>query len=216
MTNRHSFHQRTFNAVGTLALLGISACGPTLAAQPQKTAPWPEPELVLIWHGYGSGTLHTEAGPERKPSQDYEFMVVQRRYADRWESTKEMHRRHPDYDGSAGPRDQTHHFTLRLDSARKGQGSISMRVASTMGDGDGTTDSEFRKATLRLEANVSSLAPFDHYEIRQHYAYEQGKLKETVLLLDTSDGESRVWFQSEEEATLYARHEFSAAPTRVQ
>lgn len=217
MSNAPLSIQYTVHLVGLLALLaGIPACGASSPVQPQKAAPWPEPDLVLIWHGYGKGTLHTEGGPERKPAQDYEFVVVQRRYADRWESTKEMHRRHPDYDGSAGPRDQTHHFTLRLDPASPHAGSVPVRIASTLGDGSGTTDREFRNATLRLEANVSSFAPFDHYEIRQHYAYEQGKLQETVLLLDTSGGKSRVWFQSEEQATLYAHHEFSEAPTRAR
>ena len=40
--------------------------------------------------------------------------MTQRRYADRWESVKVQHRRHPDYDGSAGARDQVNFFKTEL------------------------------------------------------------------------------------------------------
>src|ERR1035437_3257575 len=41
-------------------------------------------------------------------------------FADHWEAIKEIHRRHPRYDGRAGPRDQTLYFFVRMSPAPDG------------------------------------------------------------------------------------------------
>ncbi|MCA9709323.1 MAG: hypothetical protein KDK70_26000 [Myxococcales bacterium] len=202
---RHSRIAR--GALASLALsLSMAACAGRTPEGPLRTTPFPEPELTLVWHGTGAAYRHEGEGWARAPSQDYEFTVVQRRYADRWESTKTMHRRHPDYDGSAGPREQALHFTL--DYAGERGATTPFDVTSSLGAGHGSIDREFRQATMELAAEVSPRAPFDHYRIDQVYAYEAGQLSETVQLLD----EGRPWVKIEESARLFAEHRFEAAP----
>lgn len=60
------------------------------------------------WAGARTG----DGAGQRAPNHDYEFSVTQRRYGDRWESIKVQHRRLPEYDGSAGARDQVHYFKI--------------------------------------------------------------------------------------------------------
>ena len=113
-----------------------------------------------------------------------------------------MHRRHPDYDGSAGPRDQSFYF--RVDLQETGEKGLEFSVHSTLGDGKGNSDREFREAQIVMHANVSSMAPFDTYRITQHYAYEEGTLRETVELLDHDGSKEKDWVRNHEVATLFA------------
>jgi len=174
---------------------------------PLRVEAWPEAELTLIWYGQGEAWRMEEGAWVRRPEQDYEFSVVQRRYPDHWESTKTMRRRHPDYDGSAGPRHQSFHFSLRYSDE-----SGDFVIDSSLGPGRGHTDLEFREAQMQIEAQVSSMAPFDRYRIEQHYGYEQGVLTETVHL---EDGETP-WVRVEEKATLFAPRHYEGAPTRLR
>jgi hypothetical protein len=187
-----------WSLLAPLALMtGCSATKPSL---PLASAAPPRPDRVLVWVGRGEGYSFTKDGkPQRAETQDYDFSVIQRRYGSYWESVKEMHRRHPDYDGSAGPRDQTHFF--RVDYAREGT-AAPFKLRSTFGDGDGETDAEFRETKLRIRADVSSFAPFDTYRLAQHYRYEEGRLDETVELLKSK--ENQLYFRSEEHAELFA------------
>lgn len=181
----------------------VPACGRQAGpVMPLSADPWPRPDLTLIWHGTGSAFQNQGGTWERSAVHDYEFTVVQRRYGDRWESTKTMQRRHPDYNGSAGPREQTMHFTLGYEGAK-------FTVGSTLGAGEGVTDREFREATMTIDADVGAMAPFDTYRIDQHYHYEDGELLETVQLLH---GE-RPWVKIEETATMFVAHRFNHAPT---
>lgn len=83
-------------------------------------------------------------------------------------------------------------------------------MASTLGAGEGTSDREFRAATLVLRPDVSRFAPFDTYRIEQTYAYEAGHLAEIVHL----DKGPRPWVRNHERAALFAAHRFAAPPTR--
>lgn len=195
-----------------LALLTAIGCGGGGRALPLRASPFPEPELTLIWHGTGQASRLEEGQWRRAPEHDYELTVVQRRYAERWESTKEMHRRHPDYDGSAGPRDQTLHFTLELGRAER---EVPLSIHSTLGDGRGRSDLAFQSASLRIDALVSSMAPFDTYIIEQRYAYDAGRLEETVRLVRAGEAGDTEWVRIEEQAVLYAATRFDQPPTRV-
>lgn len=199
--------------LGAAALTAGCGGGGGRPSLPLSTEPRPEPQLTLVWVGRGVAHRFEDGAWKRIPDFDYEFQVVQRRYGDRWESVKEMHRRHPDYDRSAGPRDQSYSFQIRFDPAQA-DGQVKGAIWSTLGDGAMATDREFRKATIEIDADVSSHAPFDTYRIQQDYRYEQGVLSETVLLLKKKGGSGeRVWVRNEEEAKLFAVRTFDAPPT---
>ena len=187
-----------------------SSCSSSQVIGPLRAERWPAPNLVLVWHGYGESYRVQDNQAVRTPTQDYEFTVVQRRYDDVWESTKEIHRRHPKYDGIAGPRDQTMHFSV---SIKDNDNKVVLDVNSTLGNGHGKADKEFRVSSLRMKANVSSWAPFDTYTIEQKYLYEEGRLEETVKLLQASEADKEI-FIIQEKAQLYARRSFNQAPTK--
>lgn len=198
------------------ALAGTVACGGAPKSPlPTAAQAWPESEITLVWVGRGEANLFQGGAYQRSPKHDYDFMVVQRRYRDRWESVKEMHRRHPDYDGSAGPRDQSYYFRIGFAArADEPEGKVGVTVASTWGPGVGTTDPEFRNAAFSTRPEVSSFAPFDTLRLQQHYRYEEGSLEETVELLDHSGGKEVPYVRNDERATLYATRRFDAPPTR--
>jgi hypothetical protein len=176
---------------------------------PTHEGPPPAADVTIVWVGYGAAERMEEGRWTRRPEFDYEFTVEQRRYPDHWESVKHLRRRHPAYDGSAGPREQTYYFRLELASVA-GDGRIPIRITSTLGPGEGAADREYRTADLVLHPDVSRFAPFDTYRIAQAYDYEKGTLSETVSL---DDGASP-WVRNQESAVLFAATQFQGAPTR--
>lgn len=192
------------------SLAFTSACAGAVegALPPREGAP-PPSDTTLVWVGYGEAERLEEGVWQRRPEFDYEFTVEQRRNADHWESVKHMRRRHPAYDGSAGPRELTYHFRLDL-AAVDAQGRVPMSITSSLGPGEGHADREFREASLVFHPDISSFAPFDTYRIAQTYAYEKGQLEETVSL----DKGASHWVRNKEKATLFAAHTFDAPPTK--
>jgi hypothetical protein len=214
--------RRAVAVAATAAALLCGAAGLALASSgkpgslPLSEAPFPTPKATLVW--VGTGTAHVFAGGQwqRAPAQDYEFSVTQRRYAQHWESVKVQHRRHPAYDGSAGLRDQVHYFRVDYPAAT-GAASVSARLASSLGDGQGQIDGAFRDGTLEFAARgVSMFAPFNHYRISQQYRYEDGTLTEQVELFkrgNSSGGAADAPFMKfEERATLMAPQRMNGAP----
>ena len=195
------------------ATSSLAGCGPGRPGSPvgltlAAAAP-PPPLATLVWVGRGVAERHGPDGWAPAPSFDYDFTVVQRRYADHWDSTKTMRRSHPGYDGSAGPRLLVYQF--RLDLAPGPDAAVAYRIASTIGNGRGHGDPEFRKAVLELTADVSMFAPFDRYRITQHYQYEEGRLTELVEL---NDG-AAPWVRNHEEALLFGPERFAGPPTTL-
>lgn len=194
-----------------MAVLTLAGCASTReAVVPTQEGPGPEPVLTLVWVGRGEAERLEGGAWKRIPEFDYEFSVEQRRFPTHWESVKSVRRRHPGYDGSAGPREQTMFFRLDY-TAPDAQGRVSSAIRSSLGDGTGRTDAGFREAVLELHPDISRFAPFDRYRISQAYAYERGALEETVELLK---GETP-WVRNTEKATLYAPHRFDSAPTTL-
>jgi hypothetical protein len=175
---------------------------------PPLEGPPAQPDLTLVWVGFGACERLEEGVWVRRPAFDYEFTVHQRRYPDHWESVKHMIRRHPDYDGSAGPREQTLYFHLAMGLAAGDEVPITLR--STIGSGEGESDREFRSTTLVFHPEISSYAPFDTYRIEQTYLYETGALVETVHL----EKGPQPWVRNHEEASLFAARTFEGPPTR--
>ena len=199
------------------ALLAALATGLGCAAAPRtpldlREGTRPAPEATLAWVGHGEAERLEGGRWVRIPTFDYEFTVLQHRYQDRWESVKTLRRLHPGYDGSAGPREQV--MAFRVDYGPAAAGQVASRITSSLGDGRGTTDPEFRRAVIVLGAEVSRFAPFDTYRITQDYRYEEGRLVETVELLGHGPDGERPWVRNHEEATLFGPRTFPAPPTR--
>lgn len=195
-----------------LVFIAFSGCATrTTPTLPLSETPWPAPDLTLVWAGVGETYRFEEGTWQRAPSFDYDFEVVQRRYRTHWESSKTMRRRHPEYDGSAGPRAQNHHFTVRYGERRGNQ--IAFDVASTLGDGSGEASSRFETARMEFPARgAGGFWPFNTYRITQTYNYTDGTLEETVELFKRDDGEETPWVRVEERAVLFAPSSFEAPP----
>lgn len=196
-------------SMSLVAALAVAAC----AHPDHATAPGgmvlgaaAEPLVTLVWVGRGEAERFDQGAWHRTPELDYEFSVEQRRFADHWDSVKTMRRRHPGYDGAAGPRVQTYLFHLALAPAGD---AAAYHIRSTLGAGTGRGDREFREAVLDITADVSRFAPFDRYRITQRYQYEAGRLTELVEL---NDGASP-WVRNHEEATLFGASRFAQPPT---
>ncbi len=122
-----------------------------------------EPLVTLVWVGRGECERAENGVFVRRPELDYELTVVQRRYADRWESVKTMRRLEPAYDGVAGPREQVLGFQLGLGPTSPGRAGGAIR--SSLGEGTWEADAEIRESTITLRADVSTMAQFDTYRI---------------------------------------------------
>lgn len=194
-------------------LLAVTAVACSNAANrrgviPRQAGAAPVPELVVVWVGEGKAERLEDGQWRRAETFDYEFTVENRRFADHWESVKHLKRRHPAYDGSAGPREQTMYFRVDLGQVDAG-GKVPLALRTSLGAGQGVADREFREATLVLHPDISRFAPFDTYRISQRYLYEDGRLVETVSL----DKGERPWVRNQESASLFAAHRFDRAPT---
>ncbi|MEN0051611.1 MAG: hypothetical protein AAF806_31395 [Bacteroidota bacterium] len=122
-----------------------------------------------------------------------------------------MHRMHPDYDGKAGEREQTMYF--ELDFSRKGNEIVST-LNSSLGCGEGRSDSEFRAQQLQFAVDgISSFAPYNTMRITQHYKYEEGKLVETVELFKLKGTEETPFARIVEVASIFRPTELLEAPT---
>ncbi|MEI6434348.1 MAG: hypothetical protein WCP32_05845 [Bacteroidota bacterium] len=166
---------------------------------------------TIIWNGTSTAYRYVDEKWERAADYDYIFNVVQKRYENQWKSIKTLHRLHPDYDGKAGQRDQTMYFELNY-SARND--SVISVLNSSLGQGNGFTDKEFRNQTLEFKVeNISKFAPYDHIRITQEYKYEQGVLEETVFLFKKKDGKEIPFMKNEERASFYMKGKLDKAPT---
>jgi len=235
IASSHAQFIRTRLTLVAITSLGLAGCmapshlGKRQASHAIISASTAEtPLLTLVWVGNGTAYRIRNDAKERTPSSDYTFTVTQRRYATHWESTKELHRLDPEYDGSAGPRDQTYVFRLEMPPLANRVGNaaspsrvtdtVSFRVLSTLGDGAGTSDTLFRSASLEFHARgVSRFAPYNTYRIAQTYSYERGELSETVSLFKKRDGAADVPFvEVAERATLFSPGSFASPPTSAR
>ncbi|MFN7990113.1 MAG: hypothetical protein U0529_21755 [Thermoanaerobaculia bacterium] len=181
----------------------LSGCSLKPADPPYTAERWPEPQATVVWVGWGAAYERAGDGWKRTPENDYELTVVQRRYADRWETLKTLLRRHPDYKGAAGPRSQALWFRVDV-GAPEGE-RVKLHVTSSFGDGEGTTDRDFRTTavTLRMRG-VPGYFPFNRLRITQDLRKEEGLLRERVeLYKEGKDGSETPFSKIEEEARLF-------------
>ena len=97
-------------------------------------------------------------------------------------------------------------------------GSVSelkFNLRSSLGDGSGQIDPEFRAGTMEFEArDISMFAPFNRYRITQQYRYEQGELLEVVELFKKKGAVETPFMRFDERAGLFAPRRFDAAPDK--
>jgi hypothetical protein len=170
-----------------------------------------EDTYTIVWNGISEAYRMVDGQWNRSADYDYQFTVVQKRYDTEWKSVKTLHRMHPDYDGKAGQRDQTMYFELKFSASGD---SVLTDLHSSLGEGKGFTDKEFRNQTLEFEVkDLSKFAPYDHIRITQEYKYEQGVLQETVFLFKLKDGKEIPFMKNEERAYFYMKGKLDKAPT---
>lgn len=199
-----------FRSLLPLVLL-TTGCQTLHSPLPLGMAPTAAADVTFAWVGTGTGYLWEDGAWVRSPANDYEFTVVQRRYADRWASVKQLHRYREDYTGAAGARDQLWQFELGLKAAPSS--GVVLEARTSLGDGAGTSDVAFGEASLELAAPVPAAAPFSHYRITQHYDYAAGTLTEEVLLFERTSAGDQPYFRSDEVARLLAPTTFATPPT---
>lgn len=165
----------------------------------------------IVWVGKGESFIYQNGEYQRDKTNDYSFEVVQRRYGNSWKSVKNMHRIHPDYNGKAGPREQTMFFAIDF---AKEQSQIISKINSSLGNGNGASDSEFREQQMQIAVEgISSMAPYNTIRISQHYQYEKGILLETVELFKLKGEEEIPFVRIEEKAIIFRPTTLEKAPT---
>lgn len=174
-----------------------------------------EDTYTIIWNGYSKAYVYKEGNWQRAETFDYYFDVIQKRYDQEWKSVKSLHRIHPNYNGKAGQRDQTMYFGLQYKGIQNGQ--VDGQIQSSLGDGFLTTDAEFRNAEIDITLKgANRFMPYNKIKISQHYDYENGKLTETVLLVQVKNGKETPFMKNEEEAYFYMKGQLETAPTKYK
>ena len=167
---------------------------------------------TIIWNGTSKAYRYDNGQWLRAESYDYQFNVVQKRYDNHWKSVKSLQRIHPDYDGKAGDRDQTMYFEVAYKTLMDGK--VNATIISSLGNGTGTTDTEFRESVLTIDVtDASSFMPYNKFRITQHYNYEEGLLTETVELIKEKDGIETPFMKNEETALIFIKEKLDKAPT---
>jgi hypothetical protein len=200
--------RHTKRLVTGLAVIALLVPGMLLSGCSSLRSPLPltekaeKPLRTAVYVGMGDAYRFVRGEWERLPSYDYEFTVVQRFHEDGWESIKEIHRRHPDYDGRAGDRDQTLYFRVKTGPAEGS--SRTLHIQSSWGQGRGTADADLSNVVVEFSPDISRFAPFNTFRITQRFSFDEGRLRETVEILKKIDGQERPFMKIEEEADMYA------------
>ena len=198
---------------GIVLALFLASCGTTQQSGIPSSDQLPQitDNYSIVWVGTGESFLFKDGKYIRTESNDYAFEVVQRRYANSWKSVKNMHRIHPDYDGKAGPREQTLFFAI--DFRRESEEIVSL-IRSSLGSGIGQSDAQFREQMIELEVEgISRFAPYNTIRITQHYQYEEGQLLETVELFKKKEGKELPFAKIQERAMIFSPTTLTTAPT---
>lgn len=197
-------------AIALMLLIGCSTS--KQATLPLSSSVELDDTYTIIWNGISKAYRYENGEWLRAESYDYQFDVVQKRYDNHWKSVKSLHRIHPNYDGKAGDRDQTMYFEVVYKNATDGR--VQALINSSLGNGTGTTDTEFRNFELTIDVpNASKFIPYNKFRIAQHYNYEKGELTETVELFKEKDGKEIPFMKNEETALIFIKSKLDKAPT---
>lgn len=177
-----------------------------------------EDGVLFLWYGVSRAHRFINGKYERDETYDYLFSVRQLRQGNTWKSIKNLHRTHPDYDGKGGERDQTMYFEVTY---KKDGGDITSTVNTSLGNGNGESDAEFRHQTLEFDFDGSKgiaglFVPYNRFRIIQDYKYEDGKLVETVELFKKKGNHEIPYAMMKETAEIYIKGTFDTPPTVFQ
>lgn len=155
---------------------------------------------VLV--GYARAFRFADGNWVPVPEYNYEFLVLERRFANHWEAIKEIHRRDPRYDGRAGPRDQTLYFLVRTSPAA--DGGLDLAVEGTLGIGKGHEEPGCGGLVIELaSAERGWFVPFDTIRIRQARGTTRGQVEEVVELFSRREGREIPFMRMQEEGIVY-------------
>jgi hypothetical protein len=187
-----------------LSVLAFSlvACSSLHTPLPLTDVPSPAAPSSTVFVGDARAFHFADGGWVPVPEYDYEFLMLERRYADRWEAIKESHRRHPRYDGRAGPRDDTLYFSVRTSPAA--DGGLNLAIEGTLGTGKGHEEPGGGGLVLELAtAQRGWFVPFDTIRIRQTREAASGRFKEVVELFSRREGREVPFMRMQEEGIIY-------------
>jgi hypothetical protein len=202
----------TFSIFAIASLWLMSSASAQKSVIPFNTKVEVEDTFTIIWNGISEAYRYDNGNWIRAENYDYQFNVTQKRYENQWKSIKSMHRTHPDYDGKAGSRDQTMYFEVDYKNLKENK--VLSVISSSLGDGVGTADKEFRNSQLIMYVkNPGMFMPYNKFRITQKYDYESGILTETVELLKEKDGKETPFMKNEEKAYFYLKGKLNQAPT---
>jgi len=197
-----------------IILLALWSC----SSSKKATIPFSQTLLIndtytIIWNGVSHAYRYENKNWVRDEQYDYQFDVIQKRYDNLWKSVKSLHRIHPEYDGKAGDRDQAMYFEVAYKSLNDSN-KVKSLITSSLGNGTGLTDPEFRNSELTIYVEKPGLfLPYNKLRITQHYNYEEGILTETVVLINEKDGIEIPFMKNEETAWFYIKGKLDKAPT---
>ncbi len=189
--------------VFALALgIALPGCGSLHSPLPLTEGPPPAPLSSVVFAGHARAYRWEKGAWAAAPGYDYDFLVLERRFAEHWEAVKEIHRRNPHYDGRAGPRDETLWFTVR--EAPASVGGFDLAVETSVGNGSGHETADGEGVAFELKsARTGWFIPFDTIRIRQERPAHEGRLEETVELFSRKKGLEAPFMKMEEEGTVY-------------
>ncbi|MGE5344797.1 MAG: hypothetical protein ACM3JH_02490 [Acidithiobacillales bacterium] len=177
----------------------LSGCSSLSTPLPLISTPPPAPLSSSVFEGRARAYRFVGGAWVAAPEDDYDFIVLEQRYADHWEAVKEIHRRNPKYGGRAGPRDQTLYFSVRMSLAKDGHDLV---VESSEGNGTGHETAAGFVFELAY-AHRGWFVPFDTIRIVQERSAGEGRLREIVELLSKKKGGETPFMKMEEEGLVY-------------
>lgn len=184
------------------AVASLAGCASGSSPLPVAESPPPVPTSSSVFAGHARAYRFVNEAWIAAPENDYEFLVLEKRFGDHWEAIKEIYRRHPKYDGRSGPRVQTLWFSIRTSPAADG----GFDLAATTSEGNGTGHEKAGGGGLLLEiayARTNWFVPFDTIRIRQDQSASPGRLRETVTLLKKDKGTEKPFMKMEEDGLIY-------------
>jgi hypothetical protein len=189
-------------AFAAAAVASLAGCASGSSPLPLTDSPPPVATSSSVFAGHARAFRWANDAWVADPAYDYDFLVLEKRFGDRWEAVKEIYRRHPKYDGRAGPRVQTLYFAVTMSPATDG----GYDLFATTSEGYGTGHEKAGGGGLSLEvtyARKNWFVPFDTIRIRQDQSTSPGRLAETVTLLKKEKGGEKPFMKMEEEGLVY-------------
>ncbi len=190
---------RLFRSFLFFSVFPLVACSSLHTSLPLTASPPPVPLSSTVFVGYAQASRFADGSWIPVPEYNYEFFLLEKRFADHWEAIKEIHRRDPKYDGRAGPRDQTLYFAVQTSPAA--DGGLDLKGEGTLGTGRGHEGPDGKLVIELTPAEKGWFVPFDTIRIRQTRA--DCRIEEVVELFSKGEGREIPFMKMEEKGIVY-------------